>query len=510
MERCKSLARIIKAGRAPAWPCPPTPDLPTKEVADALLDNYLRTSESIYRILHMPSFRKDYDGLWESNNPPGMAFMVQLKLVLAIGAITYDGSFSLRPSAMRWVYEAQTWLSEPKFKSRLDIKTLQTNLLLLIAQEGVGVRGDNMWISMGALLRKTIFMGLHKDPMSLQPMTVLAQEMRRRLWNTILELALQSSLTSGGPPLISLDDFTTVAPQNFDDEQLSVDQAVPRAENERTQVSIAIALRKTFPQRLALVKFLNDSRPSGTYEETLRIDADLRASYQSLRQSLQSDPQELPTQLEMSMLDFLLHRYMVALHVPFFTPAMQETAYMYSRKVVERSCLKIWRAICPDASALTDDSTNEWTGVSRLAICSSGFYPSVAIHAVFLLALELRAQILEDDGLGSTPLRPDLISVLDQSSAWAAKTLQAGETSVKGCAVIRLLACHVDALRKGLSPSEITGLLTDALENEMNESLVVLEQVAARYGYGDADIELEQVPMTPSEAIEDWDFMVCL
>lgn len=33
--------------------------------------------------------------------------VTQVKLVLAIGATTYDGDFKLRTSAVRWVQEAQ-------------------------------------------------------------------------------------------------------------------------------------------------------------------------------------------------------------------------------------------------------------------------------------------------------------------------------------------------------------------------------------------------------------------
>ena len=106
MQRCKSLARVIKSQRAPPWPSPPKADLPSKDVADKLVDCYFRTTETIYRILHIPTFRRDYEALWMSNTKPDTAFLVQLKLVLAIGAATYDEQFSLRVSAIQWVYEA--------------------------------------------------------------------------------------------------------------------------------------------------------------------------------------------------------------------------------------------------------------------------------------------------------------------------------------------------------------------------------------------------------------------
>lgn len=517
LEQCKSLARAIKAGRVPSWPCPPSPDLPTKEIADTLIENYLRTSESIYRVIHIPSFQKDYEELWVSNNRHKTAFIVQLKLILAIGAITYDDHFSLRSSAIRWVYEAQTWVAEPKFKSRLDIGSLQTNLLLLLAQEGVGVRGDNMWISIGALLRKAMFIGLHKDPCSLPPMSNFAREMRRRLWNTTIELALQSSLMCGGPPLISMEEFDAAPPGNFDDDQLMTDQAVPKLENEFTQVSIAIALRETFPQRLAVVKFLNTTSSSHTYEETLRLDTRLRTAYKALWKGLKIgrsfSNQDSPSELETYMVNFLLQRYLLALHAPYFGPAFHEIAFAYSRKVVIESCLKIWHAVCPNSptpatNSSTAKTSNNWNGLSRLSICSVGFYPSVTIQAIFLVALELREQVQEDDGMEMTSLRPDLVSMLDDGMAWCMKVLGAGETNVKGCLLIGLVTTHVDALRKGLGREDIGGALVRTLEELGAKCLATLEEAAANHGLGELDDGFDTGSATPIEGMEDWGFMV--
>ncbi|KAM5457734.1 hypothetical protein McanCB49686_002719 [Microsporum canis] len=222
IEKCKALAKAIKLQRAPTECSTPSANIPSKTLSDELVDCYLKTTESIYRILHIPSFRREYEALFLPETEPrfNVAFLVQVKLVLAIGAVTYDERFSLRVAAIRWVYEAQAWFSEPKFKSRIDIQSLQSHILLLFAQEMVGIGGDPMWVSAGAIVRKAIYMGLHRDPENTPTTTTFLAEMRRRIWNTILEICLQSSLTSGGPPLFSLDDFDTKSPGNFDDEQL--------------------------------------------------------------------------------------------------------------------------------------------------------------------------------------------------------------------------------------------------------------------------------------------------
>lgn len=221
------LARFIKVRRSPAWPASRSSPLPEKSVADALVEDYLENMELLYRVLHIPTFQERYNALWTSDTAPDPAFLVKVKLVLALGAVTYDETFSLRTCAMQWAYEAQTWLTEPKFKPRLDIQTIQTNVLLLFAQERLGIIGDSMWIAVGGLVRRAIYMGLHRDPARLPDRTILACEMHRRLWNTISELNLQSSLGSGGSVFMSMSDFDTLSPGNFDDQQLLELDPVP-------------------------------------------------------------------------------------------------------------------------------------------------------------------------------------------------------------------------------------------------------------------------------------------
>jgi hypothetical protein len=496
--------------------------LPPKEVADALVECYLKTTESIYRILHLPTFRQIYDAIWvpDAIYNTEMSFVIQLKLVLAIGASTYDKDFSFRVPAIKWIYEAQTWLSEPKFKSRLDIPFLQTSLLLLIAQERVGVGGEMMWISIGSLLRKSICIGLHRDPIHFPQRSILAAEMRRRLWNTVLEMTLQSSLTSGGPPLISLNDFDTEPPGNYDDDQLMADDPVPKPLTVFTQMSVAIALRKTFPQRLAVIKFLNDLSSPGTYEETLRLDRDLRKAYKELGQTVReisaSSKGSSPPKLDIKLVDFLMHRYLSSLHVPYFGPGLQETAYAFSRKVVVESSLKIWRAAYPSsrlsASACFDspETNSEWEGLPRLAICCSGFYPTVAIQAAFLIAIELRAQGQEDESLGPVVLRQDLMSVLDDAKDWCLSAVQAGETNVKGFLLMSVVTAQILGLIRGVGQDEVAKLLIEAVENVEKECLPILEQMAVALDQGESTADdIQQGSMsTPLGDLEGWAFMV--
>ncbi|OBT63714.1 hypothetical protein VE03_06182 [Pseudogymnoascus sp. 23342-1-I1] len=517
IQRCKSLARTIKFQRRPAARhLPPIPDLPPKDVADSLIDCYLRTIESVYRILHIPTFRRDYDAIWSSDTPPNTAFMVQLKLVLAIGAAMHDTKFSLRTSAIRWVYEAQNWLSDPAFKSRLNIQTLQISLLLLFAREATGIGEDMVWVSAGSLLRTAIHMGLNRDPSFLPTRSFFEAEMRRRLWNTILEALVRTSLLSGGPPLLSLSDFNTAPPGNFADEQLTDDDSTPAPDAEFTQASVAIALHATFPLRLAVTKFLNDFGAHGTYDETLRIDAELRTAYRALCHTLQgytSSTGPTPSRFALRVIDFQMLRYQSALHVPFFGPSLKVAAYAYSRTVVVDNSLRMWNIVCP-ASLRAHGAAAEEEGeigrddLSRLAICGSGFHCAVSMQAALLIAVELRTQLQEAASLSPPTLRPDLVAAVEENKAWLLRRIEAGETNIKGYLLLCVVTTQIDALTRGLEKEEMLRLCLEAAEESEEVCFPLLEAMVAQGRDGGGDSGILTGLGTPEGGVEDWEFMV--
>jgi hypothetical protein len=450
-----------------------------------------------------------------------MAFLVQLKLVLAIGATGYDEQFSLRACANKWVYEAQTWLSAPACKDRRSIQFLQTNILLLVARELLNISLDTIWISAGALIRTAVYWGLHRDPAHLLKGTVFVAEMRRRLWNTILELTLHSSIASGGPPLISICDFDTTPPGNFDDDQLVAEAPVPKPEDEFTQMSIAIALRKTFAVRLVIVKFLNDLGSNGTYGETLRLDAELRAAYKVLCQTLQrhnSGTGPSASRFAIRAIDCLMLRYLLSLHFPFFAMPSQETAYAFSRKLVVETSLKIWCAVhpssCPSIAGTYPghgSASSDQNDFTRFATCGSGFFRVVSLQTSLLIATELCIQLQEEEGLGPVPLRPDLLSVLDDAKEWSLRVIEAGETNVKGYLIICLVAAKVEGLRRGLAEDQMIGLLVKTAEDAEAKCLTMLQELVAQ---GQADgitngLDQPGLNITP-ESMDEWDLMVCI
>ncbi|KAJ2980513.1 hypothetical protein NUW58_g6926 [Xylaria curta] len=470
LNRCKALARRIKAQRNPGIINKLGTNIPLREIADKLVDGYLRTIETVFRVLHVPSFRRDYEQYWAAPDSVGLPFVIQLQLVMAIGCTIYDETFSMRKSAVQWVTEAQYWLLGPPAKGKLTITGIQIMALLTLARETAAVGGDLVWIHVGSLLRSAFYMGLHRDPSRLPKMSRLDAEVRRRLWNTILELELKTSIDSGGYPSISPDTSDTRAPANLDDTDLMQDNEPTntKAGERFTDMSMVLALRDSFRERLAIYQMLNATPFRGTYDDTIRLHRRLMTAFKTLTNKLKSyssSPRQ-PTSFQCRFVEVMVRRCLLSLHLPYLGPGLKEPGFSFSRKQVTELAVKMYRIIFPSACLLSacplipaDDDleglSTEGDDLARFAICSAGFWRILSSQSAMIAALELQTTIQEDEGIGPPTLRPDLLSILRHSLLFYVSRIKAGETNVKGYLFTTALAGHVQALMGGLEGSQV-------------------------------------------------------
>lgn len=353
--------------------------------------------------------------------------------------------------------------------------------------------------------------------------------MRRRLWNTILELGLHARVYLGGPPLVAQEDFDCQVPGNFDDESLQVgvtskaeagggEEGAAAAEEEGagsqglekgadvfTGMMVPRAWRATFPVRLRVVKFLNDfvqhdRGRSSCYAETLELDVQLRAAFRTMRQALgrcAGAPESAASRsFAMRAVDFLAQRYTSALHAPFLGASLRESACAFSRKIMLDTTLKMWYAACPSSATVAssfgaqEHATTENQNIfPRFLLCSAGFFRTAAAQVTFVLPAELGAQIREDGHQGVL-LRPDLLEATEAGKTWSLRCVEAGATNAKGHMTPCLLAAHMEGLRRGLGAGgeghlhdddEALGrFVVKEAEEALDRALVVLEDMAAR------------------------------
>lgn len=86
VEDCKVLARTIKSHRVPSFVFPQVGQhLPLRLIADSLVNCYLRTFESIYRVVHIPTFWAEYEKYWEAPSEAKPVFVILTQLSWLLG-----------------------------------------------------------------------------------------------------------------------------------------------------------------------------------------------------------------------------------------------------------------------------------------------------------------------------------------------------------------------------------------------------------------------------------------
>lgn len=452
--------------------------VPHRERCDVLVEAYFRTFETVFRVLHQPTFRRQYEQYWQDPSLAGETFVVTMLLVLSIGSCFCRSLDDPRAfydySAWRWVHAAQLWTSTPLEKRHLNLGGLQIHCLLLLSVQVNAIGADLTWISAGALLRAAMIIGLHREPSLFPQIPVLEAEIRRRLWATVLEITVQSALDCGMAPTISEHDYDCGLPSKIDDDQIDEStETLPPAKpiDVYTQTSGQLALASHLPLRLGIVEALNGIRSQLSFTDAPEMYKKLSDSYRPIFARFQAflagnSTSNAPTAsaFQVKMLDLLSRRFLLSLHVPFALQAKSDLTYFYARKV----CLDSSLLILSSPSAV--DSSDDY---QRLRIFGRGLFKGLFLQAACILFIELAAALSEADAEYSMTLdRNALYHALRELVGTFRRRLEAGETSVKSYVIYSCGIAQVEALRAGKEP--VCAVL-DVARQTLEESLGLLE-----------------------------------
>lgn len=352
LRKSKVLAKHLKMGRPSKSPGGAGFDLrpPSRELADTMVDLHCTPFESVYRIIHVPSFRSEYRRYWDNPESATASQCLKILLIIRIGLSLHDhgnATTGLRQKVQQWVYAAQVWLSGPLEKDRLDVWGLQVYCLVILTRQIFSISGDLVWVSMGSVIRMAMQIGLHHDPKHLQAMSLLQAELRRRLWATVLEMAIQSSLDSAMPPIISLNHFDTEAPSNYNDDEIdeSTIELVPHPTSTYTTSSIQLILLDSIPTRLRIVQLLSNLKADLSYQVALSLSSEVTESYCAYRKFSQENINSGMTPFHRNLVDYFVRQFLIPLHCLFASKAQTNPLLYYSVKLGLDVAMAI---ICPE------------------------------------------------------------------------------------------------------------------------------------------------------------------
>ncbi|KAK8067296.1 hypothetical protein PG997_014043 [Apiospora hydei] len=356
LKQCKSIAKELKTRRPTrglTFPGSGLP-LPTRETTDIMVNLYFAAFESTHRILHIPSFWKDYRTFWDSPEGAPPDFRLKVLLVMSIGSSLYghdSTEATLRNSelAHQCIFDAETWLAGPLEKDRIGITGLQIQCLTILARQIFSIGGDTVWVTMGYLIHAAMQLGLHRDPKHLLlDIPCLEAEIRRRLWATILDFAVQAALDSAMPPRIYMDDFDAEPPANINDDELDESTTVvqPHPRDVFTSTFVQLALQEALPIRLRIVQQLHGLHSDLSYQQALELSAQLIDAVRTAHSAMKDH--HGATTFHKTLLDYLIRRFMIPLHYPFSNQARTNPMYYYSLKLSTDTAIALTQQQQPD------------------------------------------------------------------------------------------------------------------------------------------------------------------
>lgn len=385
--------------------------IPPREAVDTLMKCYLDTFEYTHRILHVPTFKESFARFWTVPLQDNEPFYAKLLLVMAIGSFHGDAADiqlarDMAPQGLisTWLHAAQHWLDFAMMDSKISFDAVQVHALLLLARQVNSEHANLIWISSGSLVRTALVMGLNRDPDSFSSMTPYHAEMRRRLWATIVEIDLQSSLDAGKPLAISFDDCNCRSPSNLDDEDISETDtilATPKPAHIFTRTSFQVAMHTSLDARIEIVRLANSCHFDIPYQKVLTAAAPMARASQnsplSLRPGRMTGPQvSNSVDFPAAVFDLIVRRYLLALHRPVSVMGAYEPTYHLSRITCFDSSLKILSLLGLESSS-PSGTTNRPSDVVRHC---GGMFRNDLYHAALTICLELLMGLVDFERLG--------------------------------------------------------------------------------------------------------------
>ncbi|KJZ80454.1 hypothetical protein HIM_00304 [Hirsutella minnesotensis 3608] len=319
--------------------------LPTREETDALVSVYLDQFEQIHRIVHIPTFCKEYAEFWTPDSKQRYAAFTALVLsMMAVASCVHTHSSlkfigmmsNARHWAERWICACDAWLSQQSQKHRKLIH-FQIACLLYLGKRVNTIKKKRFWTGSGALIQDGIAVGLHREPSHMAgKISVYNQEMRRRIWTTVQEFDMQASFDHGLPTLLSQLHYDTNPPRNLDDEDFGEETTIlppSKPQNEYTFSSFQNLARQSLPLRLELSRLLTGPLSDIDYDQVIRYTNDLTQEIDALPSwDLKMDHVKSKKNplIAYTLLHVQLRQYIIPLHQPYLKLRKQNSKYQYS------------------------------------------------------------------------------------------------------------------------------------------------------------------------------------
>ena len=305
--------------------------LPPKDDTDALVSLYLNHFEQLHRIVHIPTFEREYANFWVPGRhryPAMTALVLSMISITPYTSVSSSGSTSIPPTyrtmPAQLISACDEWLRQQSSKHR-KLVHYQVSCLVYLAKRMNMIKKKGYWKETGSLIQNAIIDGLHCDPSPTADSPYM-REMKRRIWAVLRELDLQNAFEYGLPTLLHSIDSNVPAPASLDDENFDeASRVLPMSKplSQYTCTSYQIHSSRSWTLRLEISRrlFSTGSSKELSYEDVLRYTHEITQAIHALpRWDIDEAKGENSRKLcilTYAFLDFQLKECILAVHRPY-------------------------------------------------------------------------------------------------------------------------------------------------------------------------------------------------
>ena len=331
--------------------------LPPEPVCRPYMLQYFKHFEGQFRIIHSPSFWRQYEAFWTGSVEKGSSFIALLLAAMSCARclyvenpISFDGdSSSARTEAVKWVLTVEAWHDQQSQKhTTLDV--FQIKCLLLLSKKLNAIKIKRHYTLSQTLLASAVSVGLHRSQSSLGVRaSFYHKEMRRRLWSTIAELDSMESVERGVPSLTAHLHSDIEPPGNFredDFNESTAEEPAAQAEDSLTMSSFARYSYSLRPLHHTINELVNKPEKhkslcatelNSYHEQIFNKFSDLKSWPSGTSSTYFGDANVLGT----ACLQLQLHKLLIMLHLPFAMGKFPSMTLSHSRFVCQGSAKSI-------------------------------------------------------------------------------------------------------------------------------------------------------------------------
>ncbi|KAK5166063.1 uncharacterized protein LTR77_008324 [Saxophila tyrrhenica] len=321
--------------------------LTSRAEVDQLVQLYLDNYDNIYHIIHLPSFRREYNDWWTHPQQAKGSFVALIVLMTATAQCLQPtepwlytaNSSTARERAISAIHLCERWL-EGTSQKHVSCVDFQIRFLMNLARLVNAHKFKRTWTDAGTMIRFFMAAGLHRSPDLLRkPTSALDKEMRRRLWAAASEFELQAAFGRGmiSAPFPQQSDCPP--PSNIHDEDITSESEPlppPRPSHDFTNSSYMVFAADSFSLRYTLNTVLNNIRQTISFDDAKRYTEEIESHLSSL-------PNWIGTSSEppRALLSITLRQYILVLHDRQFRQAKSQYERDFSKLTLLTTASKI-------------------------------------------------------------------------------------------------------------------------------------------------------------------------